>query len=153
MQINIDVKAIEAKALQIADRKCRTIAIKIQAEARRMIHEGPKTGKIYMVGKNEDRPHQASAPGEAPATDTGNLARHIDFVHIGVAHWRVISSAEYADLEFGRTVRNKPKKSKGGGVENEAKTREFGTHRIAPRPYMRPSAKKVADETGAKYSG
>lgn len=49
MQINIDVKAIEAKALQIADRKCRTIAIKIQAEARRMVQEGPKTGKIYMV--------------------------------------------------------------------------------------------------------
>ena len=128
MQINIDMNAINAKALQIADKKCRDIAIRIQREARRMIHEGPKTGKIYMKGKNEDRPHQASAPGEAPATDTGNLARNINFVHIKDGHYRVISSAEYSALEFGRG-------------------------RIKARPYMRPSAKKVADETGAKYSG
>ena len=128
VQINIDLNAIEAKALQLADKKCRDVAIRIQREARRMVQEGPKTGRIYMKGKKSNIPHQASAPGEAPATDTGNLVRGINFVHIGVAHWRIISSAEYANIEFGRA-------------------------RVRPRPYMRPSAKKIAEQTGAKYSG
>lgn len=128
MQINIDMNAIEAQALKLADKRCGDIAKLIMKEARRMVNEGPKTGRVYMKGKNADRPHQASAPGEAPATDTGNLAHGINFAHIGVAHWRVMSAAPYANLEFGRA-------------------------RVRPRPYMRPSAKKIAQQTGAKYSG
>ncbi len=53
-------------------------ATRVQATAQESILRGPKTGNVYMKGKNKDIAHQASAPGEAPASDTGNLARRIE---------------------------------------------------------------------------
>jgi phage gpG-like protein len=45
--------------------------------------------------------HQASAPGEMPAIDTGNLAT-IKAEREDLAHWVVYTEAEYAaHLEFG----------------------------------------------------
>jgi HK97 gp10 family phage protein len=42
----------------------------VRADAQQLITRGPKTGRVY--GK-----HQASAPGQPPANDTGNLVRSI----------------------------------------------------------------------------
>ena len=41
------------------------------------IQRGRKTGRIYMKGTHQNIPHRASAPGEAPATDTGTLVSNI----------------------------------------------------------------------------
>ena len=45
-------------------------------EARRLIKEGPKTGRKYRV---RGRTHTASAPGQPPANWTGKLRRSIGF--------------------------------------------------------------------------
>ena len=48
----------------------------IRGEAVKSIQTGMKSGRIYEK-YNPRRTHRASAPGEAPASDTGNLVRNI----------------------------------------------------------------------------
>ena len=52
-------------------------AIDSVSDIRRAIQGPPKTGIEYVRGKNNDKIHRASAPGEAPATDTGTLVSSI----------------------------------------------------------------------------
>lgn len=77
-------------------------ALLVEAEAKRSVQRGPKTGRWYQK-YNPRRRHRASAPGQAPATDTGYLAARI--VHVidpdgfGAS---VESRAAYSSyLEFG----------------------------------------------------
>ena len=49
-----------------------------RGEAIKSIMQGPKTGRIYEK-YNPRRTHRASAPGQAPASDTGNLVSQIHY--------------------------------------------------------------------------
>lgn len=100
-------------AIQLALEEGATI---VQAEAQRLVSDGPKTGRIYRK-YNPRRDHQASAPGQAPATDLGHLISNIVIDRADVVRGRIViaSLAKYsAPLEF-------------------------GSSRIAPRPFMRPA--------------
>ena len=78
----------------------------------------PHAGRVY---KRRSIEHKASAPGEAPAIDTGALVNSIEIVHYGTLQSAVLSNQEYAlALELGRPEAN-----------------------LEPRPYMRPAAKKA----------
>ena len=48
----------------------------IRGEAIKSIQTDPKSGRTYEK-YNPRRTHKASAPGQAPASDTGNLVRNI----------------------------------------------------------------------------
>lgn len=66
-------KALTEKAKAIDKAKMTALAkaaLLIRADAQKLIQQGPKSGQMYGD-------HRASAPGEAPATDTGNLVRSI----------------------------------------------------------------------------
>lgn len=82
----------------------------------------PGTGRVYGN-------HQASAPGEPPAVDTGQLRNSI--------------TADTGQDEIGPYV------DVGSSLEKAAYL-EFGTSTIDPRPFMRPSVEvatpKMADE-------
>lgn len=92
----------------------------IRTEAVRMIQEDPKTGRVYTRGS---RKHQASAPGEAPATDTGHHLREIT---------TYLKPAEVAGVvNFGTAY---------------SEALEFGTERIAARPVARPALANKIDE-------
>ena len=81
---------------------CETSARAIGADAMAAMGE-PKTGRIYDVGGVAE--HQASAPGEAPAIDTGLLAA-IHTEPDGAA-WVTYTTAEYgAALEYGSVGQN-----------------------------------------------
>ena len=95
----------------------------IQTGMKRRITQGGKTGQMYKRGKS--RTHQASAPGEAPASDTGALANSIE-TRISK------SSPDYAESETGPTVEY------GGMLE-------YGTSRVKARPYARPTLDEDAD--------
>lgn len=99
------------------DRLVFRIAHQIRNEAIRLIQQGTKSGRIYVRGGIR---HQASAPGEAPATDTGNLVRSIRVDHQPASgRASVVVGAEYgAELEF-------------------------GTRKMAPRPFLRPAVANV----------
>lgn len=87
--------------------------LKVKGEMIRRIKSPPKTGRVYT---RRGIRHQASAPGEAPATDTGNLINSIDiFPNPALLSVSVNVAASYAAAL------------------------EFGTQKIQPRPYARVS--------------
>lgn len=72
----------------------------VQGDIVRSIQRGPATGKVYQKYLPR-REHQASAPGQAPQTDTGALASSIQHTRRDMTGW-VFSRLEYAVyLEFG----------------------------------------------------
>lgn len=104
-------------------------ATMIQADAVESIQRGSKTGRTYTRGNVT---HQASAPGEAPASDTGNLARRIDIEFSGdklradIGVHNLLFTPYARRLELGDVI---------GPVAP-------GAGRIAARPYMRPAYNK-----------
>lgn len=110
MQINITVSGLE-KALEVlrrAETELKEPIIEvlkggaqlIRGEAIKSIQSGSKSGRSYQK-YNPTRTHRASAPGEAPATDTGNLVSNIMVEDKGDSI-EVQSNAEYSKfLEFG----------------------------------------------------
>lgn len=92
-------------------------AAKVHAEAAKSLTNGKKTGRIYRRGKNIV--HQASAAGEAPASDTGTLLRSLSFYVIKEKLEAVIVSR----LKY-------------------AKMLEHGTTKIKARPFMFPAYEK-----------
>lgn len=105
------MKALEATGLEA------------RGEITKGYNRGPASGHVYKIAGPPKRTHQASAPGEAPQTDTGNLASHTVYR---------VDRTERLSVE----------------VENKAKTAdgrwfygwllEYGTRRISPRPLWRP---------------
>lgn len=84
------------------------------------ILQPPKTGRIYTRNTVQ---HQASAPGESPASDTGRLAQSVTTSYdIPNVTGYVNVATEYAE-----------------GLE-------FGTDKVAPRPYARVSLAEKAEE-------
>jgi len=73
----------------------------IRAEAIKSIQTGAKSGVMYQM-YNPRREHRASAPGQAPASDTGNLVSKITVKQKSLNVVHVESNADYsAYLEYG----------------------------------------------------
>ena len=102
-------KAVEATALEV------------RGDIVKRYQRGPKTGKQYTRGNVT---HQASAPGEAPATDTGRLASATEYSMTGKLSAEVSNSVIYGPML------------------------EFGTQSIEPRPAWRPAVQ----EAGPKFN-
>jgi hypothetical protein len=92
----------------------------VATEARKNIQRSPRGGRTYEK-YNPRRTHKASAAGEAPATDTGNLARSITTV------------VNYQNKTF--TLRASSQ------LAPYARALEYGdmSRNLAPRPFMRPA--------------
>jgi hypothetical protein len=135
--------AIGEEMAREIDAVCEATALDIQARAQMAIQNPPKSGRIYELGEQQisfktakgqevsftarkgkaSRLHQASAPGEAPATDTGNLVGSAYTKKLGDADYETGFTAEYAaHLEYGA-----PKAA------------------IAARPFLRPAVAAVKD--------
>lgn len=113
-------------------------AQKVEAEAKKSIQGGKKTGHVYthyfltnkktrqiFEAAKRNKPHQASAPGEAPASDTGRLANSIS-----------------SYLNAGK---NESFVTAGRGTALYAALLEFGTRKIKPRPFMFPALERSRD--------
>lgn len=82
--------------------------------------DGPPVAFIPGAGShNLDRVHKASAPGQAPMTDTGRLANSIEFDVEGQLAATVSTLVEYAEWL------------------------EYGTSLMKPRPFFRPAVKRM----------
>lgn len=104
------------QAIEAIGRVIEAFVIKIDREIKISIDRSPKSGRIY--GK-----HQASAPGQAPATDSGGLIKSIS--------WRSFNRGLSA--ETGSNIFYAP-------------FLEDGTNRMDPRPWLQPAYDKYADD-------
>lgn len=113
MAVNLNTASVLARVRQAAMRGVVRGTEMVRTEATTLILDTPKTGRIYRRRTVE---HQASAPGEPPASDTGRLVASIrtDYDTSELVG-RVTASTEYAAAL------------------------EYGTARMAPRPFMRPA--------------
>ena len=92
--------------------------LELRGEIVKAYQRGPASGMTYEK-YNPRRTHQASAPGEAPATDTGLGASRIEFKREGKMSASVGSLLAYLAML------------------------EFGTSRIAPRPAWVPATEAM----------
>ncbi len=112
------LKRLQANLRPAAGRAVMETAHEIETGYKLAVQNPPKTGRIYQRGRQQ---HQASAPGEAPATDTGNLVNSARVERVSELSALVVVNAEYgAALEFGAPYRN-----------------------LAPRPAMAPAAEEA----------
>ena len=127
MQINIKVKGLkEAKEIfkkleEDLQQPFREVILGgaqlIRGEAIKSIQTGPKSGRVYEK-YNPRRTHTASAPGEAPASDTGNLVSQIMVRQETRDNVVVESNALYSSFL------------------------EFGTSKMLPRPFLFPATER-----------
>jgi len=89
----------------------------IRGEAIKSIQAGAKSGIVYEK-YNPRRSHRASAPGQAPASDTGNLVSKIIVKQKTKNITNVESNADYSAFL------------------------EYGTSKMEPRPFMLPAFEK-----------
>ena len=106
-------EAVEGGIEQIV----KATALNALTDVKKRIQRPPKTGKIYKRGNIS---HQASAPGESPATDTGTLVSSIYFTFFS----RSNNAAMYAKIQSRLPY---------------AYYLEFGTMKIKPRPAWTPA--------------
>ena len=119
--------AIFGAAEAAGEKLVETTANNIVARMKNSIQHGAKTGRTYGRGASKYRKiggvktavayrfHRASAPGEAPASDTGYLAHSLQVRRTGRLQRLIYVGAEYSY------------------------SLEFGASRIKPRPFMRPA--------------
>lgn len=100
-------------------------ALELQGDVKKRIQRGPASGRVYQK-YNPRRTHQASAPGEAPMSDTGRLANSIFFEVEGRLTATVGSRLIYA-LWL-----------------------EYGTSKMAARPYFRPAVEAMRPKFQAR---
>lgn len=95
-----DDKALIARVRAAALRGVTAGTHMVDAEAVRLIMQTSKTGRVYKRGAVV---HQASAPGEAPASDTGRLvqSRTVDILPDELKGRLTFHTDYAAKLEFG----------------------------------------------------
>lgn len=91
-------------------------AYDVHAAAVKRIQSGPASGMIYEK-HDPRRTHKASAPGQPPMSDTGRLAGSIEVKVSGM------EAQVFTPVDYGRTL-------------------EFGTNRVAARPWLFPSVEE-----------
>lgn len=121
------LKTLPQKTQKAIFRTNERSAIKVLGTAQKSIQQGKKTGEVYLRGKNRDIKHRASAPGEAPATDTGNLVSKLKYmVHPDELKITIgIHGENWQDVPYARRL-------EWGGSDSR------GIY-IAPRPYLQPA--------------
>jgi len=122
MQVKVDIKGLDeyrdrikqapSKAIYAAEGAMKVFSIKVKEEVKKSLNVRDKIGKSYI----------SSAPGDPPRKRTGHLFKsvynRINKINKFVVQGIVGDNAEYA-VHL-----------------------EYGTSKMAPRPYMRPAVEK-----------
>lgn len=119
--LNRALRRLDEDARKEVKKAVDATGLSLRGKIVKKYQRGPATGEIYEK-YNPRRTHQASAPGEAPATDTGRLANSV---------------VTASDIQEPLTVEVLTEVEYGPYLE-------FGTRTIAPRPNWVPS---VQEET------
>lgn len=145
LKVTIQAGNIAEEIARDIDKLEQELAYRIVDEARELMDSSTPSGRLYrrgnfrrgmsrglrLMGRRAQgrgvRIHRASAPGQPPAEDTGKLYREITVRRLSSGNYRVRFGAHYAGFL------------------------EFGTGRIAPRPFVMPAIEKAVRKTFARY--
>lgn len=131
IKVTIDPSRGRAEISDAASRLIRKITLDVEGTIKRSMASGSKSGKQYARGKartktgkpvKRRRYHRASAPGEPPAVDTGNLINSIRSQFPTKLKGVLNIGAAYASFL------------------------EFGTRKMKARPYVLPAIVSVTDK-------
>lgn len=123
VKVQVEVGPLQRYTKKVArgsERAVRATGLWLQGDIVRSL-ETPGGGIVY--GR-----HRASAPGQPPARDTGALANSIAFKYNGIGGRLLAggpSGIVYSSSEYAPHL-------------------EYGTVHMAPRPFMRPAAKRAS---------
>lgn len=125
LRVSIEGNEALAAALREASQEVRasvaaemaSIGIGLRNDIVKRVQRGPATGRVRRNGT------RASAPGEAPMSDTGRLAGSIYFTE-GYGKAKGVSVQVGSNLAYAAML-------------------EYGTRKMQERPYFTPAAKKV----------
>lgn len=117
-QLAAALRAYGAEAKRHVDDAVNATGLELRGDIVKAYQRGPASGVTYEK-YNPRRTHTASAPGQAPATDTGRLASSVTFTREGPMSATVGSTVVYAAML------------------------EFGTSRIDPRPSWVPAVEAM----------
>lgn len=112
------LRRLDKNAQRYVDRAIDATGLELRGEIVKKYQRGPATGIVYEKIKPR-RTHQASAPGEAPATDTGRLANSVV-----TEKPRILEVDVLTEVKYGAWL-------------------EFGTRSIDPRPNWLPSVREA----------
>lgn len=112
------LRSIEPAVREGARDGLNAIGLAMLATAKRKLQAGGKSGRVYSK-VNPRRTHRASAPGEAPATDTGAL--------VNSGFHEMDAGALEVQIGFAKLY---------------AAFLEFGTRRMARRPFLTPTVEE-----------
>ncbi len=117
-ELQRELRRLSGDLREEAGKAVLATAIEMQADIVKSVQRGPASGRVYEK-YSPRRTHQASAPGQPPMSDTGRLANSITFDRIG---------------DLTATV---------GSALNYAAWLEYGTSRMAARPFFRPAVEQM----------
>lgn len=148
----VSLKFFHNEFVRAIDNEIRDYIVAVKNRYIRILNDmmrGPKTGRIYNVGKTPTkadraagrnfRSHQASAPGEAPAIDTGRLRQSIvsEITKRFPMVWEAV---------VGTSI-----KPAAGQERSYPEILEFGSAKIEPRPMWRPALEKISAEAEKRH--
>ncbi len=116
--LNRAMQKLSADAERHVSDAVNATGVELRGDIVKRYQRSAATGRVYQKS-NPKRTHQASAPGEAPATDTGRLASSVVFSRAG----RLAAEVE-TEVAYGAML-------------------EFGTQNIAMRPAWRPAVEAM----------
>jgi HK97 gp10 family phage protein len=123
-RVHVDQAALR-RVLESSDgpvaRELLRVALRLEGTTKRLLST-PGQGRLYPRGRTVV--HRASAPGQPPAVDTGRLRASITHT-LPERDERGLRVRVGTDVEYARYL-------------------EFGTRRMAPRPFLRPAMAAVA---------
>ncbi len=117
-ELNRAMQKLSADAERYVSDAVNATGVELRGDIVKRYQRSAATGRVYQKS-NPKRTHQASAPGEAPATDTGRLASSVVFSRAG----RLAAEVE-TKVAYGAML-------------------EFGTQNIAMRPAWRPAVEAM----------
>lgn len=117
-QLQRELRRLSDDLREEAGKAVLATAVEMRADIVTSIQRGPASGRTYKKS-NPTRTHTASAPGQPPMSDTGRLANSITFDRVG---------------DLTATV---------GSALNYAPWLEYGTSRMAARPFFRPAIERM----------
>ena len=122
-------KRLTREAENEISKRLNKSARRVEGTAKESIQRGVKSGRIYTKRGIQ---HQASAPGEAPATNTGFL----------------VSNITKTDIEKTGTALSIFVESKAP----YSKFLEFGTRKMSPRPFLQPALEQNRNKIKADFA-